>query len=572
MVKNEITIKITGEAGQGMKTIGMALCKIFKDAGFSVFANLDYMSRIRGGNNFFQIRVSTEPIEALREKIDILVCLNKESINLHEKGLSKEGVIVVDKEEFSLKELKKNYQDIPFYKIAKDVGGSDIYINSAASGIVSAAAGVDFKFTEETLGEIFNKKSKEIISKNIEVAKRAYIESEKIFQKAKLKNSKPAKLKDQILINGNQAMALGAIHAGCKFYSAYPMTPSTSILTTVAEFADRFNIVVEQAEDEIAAINMAIGASFAGARSMTATSGGGFALMQEGVSLAGVTETPVVIADIQRPAPGTGFPTRTEQADLNFVLYSGHGEFAKVVFTPGTIEECFYLTLKAHNLADKYQIPVFILSDQHLADSIRNIEGFDIDKIKPQKYEISKEESHKVSNYKRYQLTENGISPRAIPSWIEDAIYVDSDEHNEEGHITEDGQVRVKMVKKRLNKKLKLLEKEIKEPVAINLDKAEVVVVGFGSTFGVLKEAVTSIDKKTVGFIHLPQVWPFPKDKFLKLIKNKKKIMTLENNATAQLAGLIRCQAGVGIDKSILKFNGRPFSLDEVVREILKEV
>lgn len=570
-MKNEITIKIAGEAGQGVQTIGTALGKIFKDAGFSVFANLDYMSRIRGGNNFFQIRVSTEAVKALREEVDILVCLNQESISLHEKSLSKEGVVIVDKEKFSLKKINKIYCDIPFYKIAKDIGGSDIYINSAASGIISAAAGVDFKFTEKTLGEIFNKKGKEVVLKNIEVAKKAYKESKKKFEKTKLKDSKPSKLKSRILINGNEAIALGAMHAGCKFYSAYPMTPSTSIMNTIAKFADRFNIIVEQAEDEIAAINMVIGASFAGARAMTATSGGGFALMQEGVSLAGVTETPLVVGEIQRPAPGTGFPTRTEQADLNFVLYSGHGEFAKVVFTPGTIKECFDLTVKAHNLADKFQIPVFILSDQHLADSIRDIEAFDIDKIKPQRYEISKEESHKVRDYKRYQLTESGVSPRAIPSRIEDAVYVDSDEHNQEGHITEDGGMRVEMVKKRLNKKLELLEKEIEAPVAIKLDEAEIVIVGFGSTFGVLKEAVNSINKKSIGFIHLSQIWPFPKDKFLKLVKNKKKVMTLENNATAQLAGLIRSQTGVNIDKSILKFNGRPFSLDAVIREILKE-
>ncbi len=567
-MKNDITIKIAGEAGQGMQTIGLALCKIFKNAGYNIFANQDYMSRIRGGNNFFQIRVADEPIQALREAIDILVCLDKPSIALHENMLTDNGVIVLDSKKFKLdKELQK-YYDIPFYQIADEVGGSEMFINAAASGVIAGLTGVNFSFVEETLKKIFVKKDQEVICKNIKVAQKAYKDAQDKFKKNFLDNAKPKNLQEEILINGNEAIALGAIHSGCKFYSAYPMTPATSIMVNLAKHADKFNIVVEQAEDEIAAINMAIGASFAGARAMTGSSGGGFALMQEGVSLAAMTETPVVIAEVQRPAPATGFPTRTEQSDLNFVLYSGHGELAKVVFTPGTIEECFYLTVKAFNLADKYQVPVFIVSDQHLADCIRNISKFDLKKVKCEKFIISKKDSSEISDYKRYKLTDNGVSPRAVPSWINDVIYADSDEHTEEGHITECAELRLKMTEKRLYKRMKLLEQEMEPPKSFYIDNADTVAIGFGSTFGTMKEAVEILAEKNIGYVHLSQVWPFPKQEILKLLQNKKKIITVENNATAQLAQLITKETAIAVQDSILKYDGRPFNLDELIKKL----
>ncbi|MGE5279988.1 MAG: 2-oxoacid:acceptor oxidoreductase subunit alpha [Deltaproteobacteria bacterium] len=566
----ELTVKIAGEAGQGMKTIGMALCRVFRDAGLHVFANLDYMSRIRGGNNFFQIRAAGRPLETLRENADILVCLDRPSIERHEASVAASGRVVVDKEKFGLQRLGEKYSDIPFYRIAQEEGGSEIYINSAACGIVACLAGIGIETVEKVLRGTFGDKEEEVVSRNVKVARRAYEAArEKIrVPRPSARRSRP---KAALLMNGNEAIALGAIHAGCRFYCAYPMTPSTSIMTTVARFADRFGIVVEQAEDEIAAVNMVIGASFAGARAMAATSGGGFALMQEGVSLAAMTETPLVVAEVQRPAPATGFPTRTEQADLDFVLHAGHGEFAKVVFTPGTIEECFALTVRAFDLADKYQIPVFILSDQHLADSIRNVRDFIGKTVRPGTHVLSREASAQVKGYKRYALTRSGVSPRALPSWIDDVIYADSDEHTEEGHITEDGAVRVKMVAKRLFKKTALLQKEIEGPRAFQTEKARTVFVGFGSTCGVLKEAVASARNKRMGFIHLPQVWPFPAKRMTALLRGAKRVVTVENNASGQLAKLITRETARAVDGSILKFDGRPFSVDELGRRLLEE-
>lgn len=294
--------------------------------------------------------------------------------------------------------------------------------------------------------------------------------------------------------------------------------------------------------------------------------------MVEGLSLSGMTETPIVVVDAQRPAPATGFPTRTEQADLDYLIHAGHGEFARAVFSPGTIEQAFYLTVRAFNLAEKYQVPVLIMTDQHLAESYRNIEMFDLDKAKVKRSIISKEDSKKITNYKRYQFTESGVSPRAIPSWIEDVVYVDSDEHTEEGHITESAQIRTRMVEKRFSKKMAGLSKEIEKPTAYNLRGAKIILIGFGSTYGVMKEVTDAVKNKKIGFVHLSQVWPFPGKEIIALLKNVKRTITVENNAAAQLARLIRRETGIKIDKSILKFDGRPFDLDFLLERLKKEL
>lgn len=563
-MKNEFSIKIAGEAGLGIQTIGGVLCKIFKKAGLYIFANQDYMSRVRGGYNYYQIRVADNPLYALREKIDISVALDALSVTMHREDLAENSIMILDKKKFKISEENKIFFDVPIYEMAMQTGGNDIFINSVSCGVILGIIKMGFNYLEDLLRETFADKGEDIIKKNIDSAKTGYDFAIKNFEHDVFR-LKEGNAGGKILINGNDAIALGAISGGCKFYSAYPMTPSTSIMNVIAEYAQKYNIIVEQAEDEIAAINMIIGASYAGVRSMTATSGGGFCLMVEGLSLSGMTETPIVVVNAQRPAPATGFPTRTEQADLEFLLHAGHGEFARVIYSPGTIEEAFYLTVKAFNIAEKYQIPVLIMTDQHLADSYRNIDMFDLEKIKVKRHIITKEESRTVSNYKRYQLTESGISPRAIPGWIENVVYADSDEHTEEGHITEDAEMRKSMVEKRFYKKMNGLLKETEKPVAFNIDNSDTILIGFGSTYGVLKEVA---EIKKIGFVHLPQVWPFPGEEITSLLKKTKKIMTVENNAGAQLARLIRRETGIKVDKSILKYDGRPFNVDYVLNRI----
>jgi 2-oxoglutarate ferredoxin oxidoreductase subunit alpha len=570
-MRNDITIKIAGEAGQGMQTIGIGLCKLFKGAGLNIFSHQDVMSRIRGGNNFIQVRISNKPLYTLRNVSDIVVALDNKSVALHRQNMASDGLLVLDKKTFKITDEDRAFFDVPFYDMAKNIGGAELFVNSVALGILAGITRIEFNNVAQVLKNIFSDKGEDIINKNIKTAKAGYDFSKGNFKQETfaIKTGPP---KESLLMNGHDAVGLGAIRAGCKFYSAYPMSPSTTIMNVMANYAKDFNIVVEQAEDEIAAINMILGASFAGVRSMCATSGGGFALMVEGLSLSGMTETPIVVVDAQRPAPATGFPTRTEQADLDYLIHSGHGEFARVVFSPGTVEEAFYLTVRAFNLAEKYQIPVLIMTDQHLAESYRNIGMFDLDRARVRRFIISKEDSKKITNYKRYQFTESGISARAIPSWIEDVIYVDSDEHTEEGHITEDAAIRTKMVEKRFHKKMAGLSKEIEKPTAYNLKGAKVVLIGFGSTYGVMKEITDAMKNKKIGFVHLSQVWPFPSKEIIRLLKNARKTITVENNAAGQLARLIRRDTGIKIDKSILKFDGRPFNLDFLLERLKREI
>jgi 2-oxoglutarate ferredoxin oxidoreductase subunit alpha len=565
-MQEELNIRITGEAGQGMNTIGAVISKLYKETGHYIFSHLDYMSRIRGGNNFYQIRVSKQPVYCPREKVDILIPLTAEAMDLHRDNLNKNGMVVVDRDKFEIEDCS-DFFCISFYQLANEAGGSDIYVNSVCTGILAALTGIKLEAVLKVISRIFAGKGDEIVSNNVKSAELGFNNTMEKFTSDRFKLPETEEVPGYLL-NGNQAIGLGAIAAGCKFYSAYPMSPSTGVMNTVAQYSEQYGIIVEQAEDEIAAVNMVIGASACGVRSMVSTSGGGFALMGEGISLAGMTETPLVIGNMQRPGPATGFPTRTEQADLNLVLGAGHGEFARVVYAPGTIEESFYLTKRAFNISEKHQIPVIILSDQFLADSSRNVDKFDFDKEPVTRDYLSNGKSQKIRDYKRYRLTSSGISPRAIFSLIDDPIYIDSDEHTEEGHITEEGKIRTDMVNKRFHKKMEALSKESLEPNVFNLDEADTIFFCFGSVFGPLQESLKQLKNKRLAMIHFPQVFPLDQDKILALSEKAKTFYTVENNAEGQLAKLLRRETGIKVNDSILQYDGRPFTLDNLVGKI----
>jgi 2-oxoglutarate/2-oxoacid ferredoxin oxidoreductase subunit alpha len=563
----DLTIRIAGEAGQGMQTIGTVVCRICKEQNIPVFAHQDYMSRIRGGNNFFQIRISDTPAFAPREKINVLLALNKESVLLHRSMLAERAVVVFDKTAFGKDEDDVRFFDVPLNSLA----GETRFVNSVALGVLTGLLRFDFKIVEKMVEKQFKRKGNEIVEKNVSAARAGHATALDRFRSDALKaENVPGKGPVALLLNGNDAIALGAVQAGCKFYSGYPMTPSTEIMENIARFSGDYGIVVEQAEDEIAAVNMCIGASFAGVRAMTATSGGGFALMTEGVSLAAMTETPLVIVVAQRPAPATGFPTRTEQADLDFVIHGGHGEFAKAVFAPGTAEEAFKLTVKAFDLAEMFQIPVFIMTDQYLADSYRTVPADAFEGGPNKRHILSRRVSENINDYRRYALTPTGISPRAVPSWINDPVYADSDEHDETGHITEDAKIRTAMVDKRFSIKKAGLTQEVVPPTAANLEGAETILCGFGSTYGVMKEISAVSSNKRVGFIHLPQVWPFPSAQVAALLENRSnaKVLTIENNAGGQLKKLLRRETGLDANGSILRYDGRPFTADGVMSQL----
>lgn len=566
----DYSIKIGGEAGQGIQTIGDTLARVFSRSGYHVFTHQDYESRIRGGHNFFQIRFSDRPISASRDRIDIIVALDKESIEQHEKELSDIGQIIYDSKTLNSQLSTQNSVDIPFVNLAVEHGGSKIMANTVATGAVLGMLGMELDILLAIIKDTFKKKGEDVIKANTAAAMAGHDYAVK--QCVKCSFSAAPLSKPKMLIPGIEAIGLGAIASGCKFYAAYPMTPSTGIMNYIAGKEKEYGIIVEQAEDEIAAINMALGASFAGVRAMTGSSGGGFALMVEGISLSGMTEIPVVIALGQRPGPATGFPTRTEQADLNFALYTSHGEFPRIIFAPGTPEQAFYLTNKAFDLSEKYQIPSIIIFDTYLSDSEWTYEGFDLSKIRYTDYRLRGETFANLPEYKRYAFTETGVSPLGVPGEARHLIVIDSDEHDEDGHIVEDAETRIKMVNKRLFKKMPLIRHEIEPPLLYGHKNPDIVITGWGSTFGVMKEAVDELSEKyKIAMLHFSEIYPFPSTKkfdYLKLLRDARSAICIEHNATAQFARLMKSETGYAFTGLINRYDGRPFTVEQLLGEI----
>lgn len=568
----DYSIKIGGEAGQGIQTIGNTLARVFSRTGYHVFTHQDYESRVRGGHNFYQVRFADKPVSASRDGIDILVALDKSSILLHEQELSENGLIIYDSSEIKQKHEISHFLDVPFVNLAVEHGGNKIMANTTAIGAVLGMLGMEIDALKTVFQTAFKKKGQEIIEANMKTAQAGYDHAKKNCTLCSF--TMPArKDKNLMLVNGAEAIGLGAVGSGCKFYSAYPMTPSTGIMNYIASKEEEYGIIVEQAEDEISAINMSLGASFAGVRAMTGTSGGGFALMVEGLSLAAVTETPIVIALAQRPGPATGLPTRTEQADLLFALHSAHGEFPRVIFAPGTPEQAFYLTSKAFDIAERFQVPVIILTDQYLGDSQWTFEEFDTSRLRCNNYRLRGDKLKTLTEYKRHAFTESGVSALGIPGESHHLVVTDSDEHDEEGHIIEDAETRIKMVEKRLLKKLPLVRREIDPPLLYGDTHPEIVLAGWGSTYGVMKEAVDVLsENKSIAMLHFSELHPLPsmeKLNYLKILHDAKQAICLENNATGQFAHIIKAETGfIFYDSEIKKFDGRPFTLETLLGDI----
>lgn len=566
----DFTIKIGGEAGQGLQTIGQLLVKTFARHGLYAFANQVLQSRVRGGHNWFQIRVSNEKILNPHPLTDILIALDQES-SCHLKELKKDSITIFDSGSIKIGKGKGLLLDVPLARIASENGGNRIMANTVAVAVVLGLLEGPIAVLFDLLRESFGEKNVELAETNVKIAQAGFDHVHKKVKGNRLPSLSSFSGDKKMVVGGNEAVALGALAAGCQFMCAYPMSPSTGIMTYLASQQNDFHLVVEQSEDEIASINIALGASFAGARSMTASSGGGFALMAEGLSLAGMTETPIVIVLAQRPAPATGLPTRTAQEDLLFAIHAGHGEFPRMVMAPATIEEVFYATGRAFHVADKYRMPVIILSDQFLVDSLLTIDGLDPGKIKIDRNLMGDEELGKVKDFKSYLLTRSGVSPRALPGNPYCLVTADSDEHDETGRITEDVDVmRPAMVKKR-NAKLSFLLKEMEPPKRYGPQDAKNFLVGWGSTFGVLREAVDMLNRRNrkVALVHFSEVWPLP-EKHLKFLDRASFAAVVENNFTGQFADLIAAVSGRMIKSRINKFNGLPFMVQEIVREYEK--
>lgn len=548
----DYTILVGGAAGQGIETVVLLLEKTIKRSGYEVFTYKNYMSMVRGGHNFMQVRFSDAPVYTYSSKLDMIFALTEETIDYHGDRLKENGVIIADDEIFPDMDICH----LPLAKASRDSGNQKTF-PTVGFGAIVKRFGMDIGIAEQVVKENFSGK---ILEVNLNALNSGY---SLVDERQKL----PRKKDDRIIINGNQALALGAIAAGVKFYCGYPMTPSTSVMSYISSKASEMGIVVDQIEDEVGALNMALGAAYAGVRAMTGSSGGGFALMCEAMSLAGILETPVVIVNAQRPGPATGLSTRTEQGDLRFVIHAGHGEFPKMVISLRNPEDAFYQTARAFNLAEKYQIPVVLMTEEYLTDYMVTTEPFDFKKVTIERY-IADSVELPEGRYKRYMYTDSGVSPRLIPGRCGDkTVLVDSHEHNEYGNIDESVETRVNMMKKRM-RKLESLKEDLQEPCYFGAEHPEELMVAFGATWGALKEAVEELNRsgEKVGALVYGDIWPFPTKLLNDFGKKAENIITVEQNFTGQLESLIREHTDLRISGNIRKYDGRAINGEEIVQ------
>jgi len=562
--RKDISIVLSGEAGQGLQTMERLMLRIFKLSGYHVFSYDEVMSRIRGGNNSTEIRVSSERINSFVGRIDFFVSLHVDAMERFHERISDDTIIIGEAAniEGRYRNGKNTVIEVPIGEMARQAGGP-IYANIIVIGIFTALFGVEQEFVRGQLKNSFKKLSDDAMAKNFAAAEKGFEAGKEISRRhgIVIGLARTDGVKGELLLSGADAVGIGGLAGGCNFVSSYPMSPSTEVLTFFAGVSEEFGIVVEQAEDEISAVNMVLGSWYAGGRGMVTTSGGGFALMVEALSLAGAVESPLVVHLGQRPGPATGLPTRTEQGDLMFSLFAGHGEFPRAIFAPGDFEQGFALTRRAFYIADTYQVPAIILTDQYFLDSYYNVPDLDIRSGMAENHIVPTDEG-----YRRYRITETGVSPRGIPGLGSGIVCLDSDEHTEEGYITEDFGVRTAMVDKRL-RKLRAMEKEILPPRLYGPDKYTYLLVAWGSTLNAVREALRNAGRNDTALLHFEQVYPLHADTARLLARAKKKVI-IENNATSQFGGLIKLITGAVFDRAILKYDGMPFTVEEITAAI----
>jgi 2-oxoglutarate ferredoxin oxidoreductase subunit alpha len=591
----DLTFTIAGQAGQGMQSISSTLGRMFARAGLHVFASQDLMSRIRGGHNFSSIRASDLPVSAPSNKVNLLIALDEPSVNRHLTDMVPGGVVIFDGEGDAASgpaELDKPFRfPVPMTRFAKSIGKNPVMTNAVALGAVMFLTDYPFEQLKAMFQDTFAAKGGQVVQANIACAHAGFDYAAQHFKGAcpcKLtlapdprpltpdpRPLTPDPLLPRLLLTGNEAIALGAICSGVKFHSGYPMSPSTTIMEFLAAHGKEFGIIVEQTEDEIGGINMALGASYAGVRAMTATSGGGFALMVEGLGLSGISETPIVIVICSRPGPATGFPTRTEQADLLFALHAGQDEFPRFIFAPGTAEQAFYLTNKAFDLSQKYQVPAIVLSDQLLSDSATTVDDFDLSRLANKDHaQQFREQDRSPYTYERYAATGDAYAS-LLPGSPNQIVVAAGHEHTDAGYITESASDRIRMMDRRQGKLKPMREEldgmtEYPQSAAPRTPTPDTLLVCFGSTFGAVREATDILRTQgtNVGLLHLSELAPFPDRLLTERAARSRRLITVEGNATAQLARLIHAETRLHIADSILKYDGRPFTAGEVVREV----
>ena len=553
------SILIAGAAGQGLKKLSLLLVKVLYSAGYNVFTVEEYMSRVRGGENHLFVVFSRDRVQSPRQKADIYVPL-KAGISPEAYTHISGDTLIIGDADYILEYEGQGSKYIPIELNELSHKYGSVYKNTIIGGVICGYLGLNLKVANEQIESIFSKKGNDIVEKN----RVAFAEGYEIGMRNRpdktLLMSERKSIDASYIMSGTWAVALGALTGGVNIVSFYPMSPSTGVAEAIATYSSELGVVVEQAEDEIAAIDMAIGAWFGGARALVTTSGGGFALMGESISLSGMAEIPLVIHLGQRPGPATGLPTRTMQGDLLHSRYIGHGEFPRILLSPGNIEEACSLTAEAFNLADMYQVPVIILTDQYLLDSTYNVSAEVIDSI-IESFKVNKKILRNNSTYKRYSL-EYPISPRSVPGYGDGVVMCNGNEHNEYGDVTEEVEVVKKMQDKRMAK-LDIIKENAPVPYIVNGD-AKYMLISWGSTYNVITEALKEFDN--VGYMHFKWLYPFP-DGVVKLLEGKN-IIVAELNSTGQFSHLLKSETGITANHKILKYDGRPFYIEEMIEAI----
>ncbi|MGP8158020.1 MAG: 2-oxoacid:acceptor oxidoreductase subunit alpha [Thermoplasmata archaeon] len=570
----ELAVRVGGQAGDGIASIGESIARSFSRMGLHVFGLNAYQSVIRGGHVWYHARASEEKLHCQGDTADILYALDRQTVDVHASLLRPGGTVIFDPEKFPLAPTDVSSEihllPVPTLEIARKYTSQSILQNAAGIGATAFLAGIPLDVIHQVLTDSFGRKAGDVVTWNVGASTDGYRFAETkgpIHPKAIPRKDPP-----KLLMTGNQAIALGAAAAGCKFLVQYPMTPATSIMHWLAAHSRALGIVVKQSEDELASINMAIGASYAGVRTMTASSGGGFALMTEGLGMAGMAEVPVVVVDAARAGPSTGLPTKTEQGDLNLMLGAGQGEWPRAVLAPSNPVEAYRLTVAAFDLAERFQTPVLVLTDFHLAEAMEGVDRKEIDLNIPIPSLFTVEpHSHR---YRRYLDTESGVSPRAFPGQPGLNHIALSDEHDEYGGDVSDIRagipaaiaVRKKMMEKRM-RKLKGLAKEAPPPVLEGPADAPLTFVAWGSPVGAVRDAMTILHEKgkVTNLLRFPTLYPLDPEVVRSMFARTRKTLLVEGNFSGQFAHLLRAETGIELPHKFLKYDGEPFYPHQIV-------
>jgi 2-oxoglutarate ferredoxin oxidoreductase subunit alpha len=572
-----LSIMIGGEAGYGIMTSGEILARSFSRGGLQVQTDVEYPSLIRGGHNTYQICTSEKEVFSLTRRVDVLIALDDRTVREHQSEVAPDGQVLFDLYEKPI-DPKKDFPDlkgelvpIPLSDIVKEKQGDKVMRNTVAIGACMGLIDYPFSSLEGVLRWAFGKKDAEVANLNIAASKAGF---DFIIGKSKCsvrKRIEPVReAPNRMLLTGNDAISLGALQGGLRWYSAYPMTPASSILHFMAAHEKDMGLVVRQTEDEIAAATMAIGANDAGVRGMCATSGGGFCLMTESVGLAAMTETPMVYVLCQRPGPSTGLATRHDQGDLQFALDASQGDFVRVVLAPGDPAEAFYHTFNALNLAERYQIPVIVLSDRVLSEGFRTTLMFDLDGMTIDRGKLLNEDKlAQIPDFRRFEVTEDGVSPRSLPGMKGGIFVANGDGHYESGATNEDPDIRTMMMDKRFRKLTKLID-DIPGPKMYGPADADATLVTWGSSKGTCMAAMNDLNEKgrSVNLLHFIYLKPFPRHLAMEQLKKTRLTIGVECNRTSQLDRLLREELKIGLDKKIRKYDGRPMFTEWLVEKI----